>query len=89
VTICSESVAALKSAFEEFSFTYSSGSQSARVKTERWVADWMYCISCGAPRLSQFPNNSPVADFFCPNCQDQFEVKSTKKTIGTRVATRA
>ena len=75
----------LKSAFEEFSSTYTSGSQSARVKTERWVADWMYCINCGAPRLSQFPNNSPVADFFCPNCQDQFEVKSTKKAIGTRV----
>lgn len=46
----------------------------------------MYCINCGAPRLSQFPNNSPVADFFCPNCQDQLEVKSTKKSIGTRVA---
>ena len=76
----------LKSAFEEFSSTYTSGSQSARVKTERWVADWMYCINCGAPRLSQFPNNSPVADFFCPSCQDQFEVKSTKKAIGTRVA---
>jgi hypothetical protein len=44
----------LKSAFEEFSSTYVSGSQSARVKTERWVADWMYCINCGAPRLSQF-----------------------------------
>lgn len=76
----------LKSAFEEPSSTYISGSQSARVRTERWVSDWMYCINCGEPSLSQFPNNSPVADFFCPNCQDQFEVKSTKKAIGTRVA---
>lgn len=76
---------ALKSAFEEFSASYISGSQSARVRTERWVADHMYCINCGAAGLSQFPNNTPVADFFCPRCQDQFEVKATKKAIGARV----
>lgn len=76
----------LKSAFEEVSTVYVSGSQAARVQTERWVSDHMYCINCGSPNLSQFPNNSPVADFFCPHCQDQFEVKSTKKTIGARVA---
>lgn len=75
----------MKSAFEELSTPYVSGSQTARVQTERWVSDHMYCINCGSPRLNQFPNNSPLADFFCPKCQDQYEVKSTKNKFGARI----
>ena len=75
----------MKLGFEEAQTSFTSGAQTARVLTERWVADWMYCVNCSVPRLSQFPNNRPVADFFCPNCSDQFEVKSTKKAIGSRV----
>ncbi|HEV7345847.1 MAG TPA: DpnI domain-containing protein [Devosia sp.] len=76
----------MKLGFEESHTSYSSGSQNARVWTERWVADWVYCVNCGSSQLSQFPNNSPVADFFCPRCSDQFEVKATKKPTGMRVA---
>jgi type II restriction enzyme len=77
----------LKLEFEESQATYDSGSQQARVWTERWVAEWMFCPNCGAARLSQFPANSPVADFFCPACSDQFEVKSKNaKTFGRSVA---
>lgn len=45
----------------------------------------MYCPSCGAPRLGSFPPNSPVADFFCPMCQEQYELKSQKGTFGKKV----
>lgn len=77
----------MKLGFEESQAAYSSGSQQARVWTERWVADWMFCPNCGAPRLSQLPANSPVADFFCPSCSDQFEVKAKNgKTFGNSVA---
>ncbi|OEO30456.1 restriction endonuclease [Devosia insulae DS-56] len=76
----------MKLGFEESQSPFDSGSQQARVWTERWVADWMFCTNCGAPRLSQFPANSPVADFFCPNCSDQYEVKSQRKVFGSRVA---
>ncbi|MEX0627923.1 MAG: DpnI domain-containing protein, partial [Cucumibacter sp.] len=65
---------------------YDSGSQQARVWTERWVADWIFCANCGSPKLSQLPANSPVADFVCPTCSDQYEVKSQKKAFGPRVA---
>lgn len=75
----------MKLGFEEAQASYSSGAQSARIWTERWVADWIYCVNCGASRLSQLPNNSPVADFVCENCSDQFEVKAMKKPFGTRV----
>jgi type II restriction enzyme len=76
----------MKLGFEESQAAFDSGSQQARVWTERWVADWMFCLNCGAPKLSQFPNNSPVADFFCPACADQYEVKGQRKPgFGPRV----
>jgi hypothetical protein len=75
----------MKFGFEEPQAKYISGSQSARVWTERWVADWIYCPNCGGPRLRQFPPNLPVADFYCPSCNDQYEVKSQKKAFGAKV----
>lgn len=77
----------MKLGFEESQATYDSGSQQARVWTERWVADWMFCPNCGSPQLSQFPANSPLADFFCPSCSDQIEVKAKNgKSFGKSVA---
>lgn len=77
----------MKLGFEESQATYDSGSQQARVWTERWVADWMFCPNCGSPTLSQFPPNSPLADFFCPVCSDQYEVKAKNgKSFGKSVA---
>lgn len=76
----------MKFGFEEPQSPYTSGSQSARVWTERWVADWGYCANCGNPKINQFPANLPVADFFCPSCGDQFELKSQKKAFGIKIA---
>lgn len=55
---------------------YKSKSQRARVITESWVSNNMYCPICGQQSLLQFPANSPVADFFCPNCHSEYELKS-------------
>ena len=77
----------MKLGFEESQSTYSSASQQAKNWTERWVSDWMFCPNCGATKLSQFPPNLPVADFFCPSCEDQYEVKSKNgKSFGNSVA---
>lgn len=77
----------LKLGFEESQTAFTSGSQQARVWTERWIADWMFCPNCGASKLSQFPANSPVADFYCSACADEFEVKSKNgKSFGRSVA---
>ena len=75
----------MKLGFEEAPVGYSSGSQSARIWTERWVRDWVYCPNCGATRISSFPNNSPVADFFCPSCQEEYELKSQKTQFRSKV----
>ncbi|MDR3653431.1 MAG: DpnI domain-containing protein [Paludibacter sp.] len=55
---------------------YSSNSQIARVLTEDWVKMNSYCPCCGNLMLNDFENNRPVADFFCNNCDEEFELKS-------------
>lgn len=75
----------MKLGFEETQLGFSSGSQQARVWTERWVADQLYCPSCGKTQIIQFGANRPVADFYCASCQEQFELKSQKKRFGTKV----
>ena len=80
----------MKLGFEESQATYDSGSQQARVWTEGWVAREMFCANCGSPTLSQLPNNSPVADFACPVCSEQYEVKSKRGlSLGTSIANGA
>lgn len=57
---------------------YTSNSQKARVLTEDWVNRQCYCPNCGKKPLTHFENNCPVADFFCQNCSEEFELKSKK-----------
>lgn len=75
----------MKLGFEEAQTPYSSGSQNARAWTERWVKDQLYCPNCGNPKINQFPANQPVADFVCPSCSEEFELKSQKTAFGTKV----
>jgi type II restriction enzyme len=55
---------------------YTSNSQIARVLTENWVLNNSYCPSYGDLPLNEFENNRPVADFYCKNCSEEFELKS-------------
>lgn len=65
---------------------YTSKSQIARVLTESWTESQMYCPVCGYPTISKFPNNRAVADFFCPNCKNEFEQKSKNGVLGAKIA---
>jgi hypothetical protein len=76
----------MKLGFEESQLAYTSGSHSARAWTEAWVKAWAYCPHCGNPKMSQFPNNSPVADFVCGSCSEEFELKSQRGNFGAEVA---
>ncbi len=68
-----------------FSKGYISSSQIARVLTESWVKRNAFCPSCGSDELNQFANNSPVADFLCPTCKSEFELKSKKDSFNKRI----
>ena len=64
--------------------SYNSNSQKIRVLTENWVNQFIYCPNCGS-NISEYENNRPVADFFCPHCKEDFELKSKKDRIGNKI----
>jgi type II restriction enzyme len=65
--------------------TFRGPTQNARVMTEDWASRSLYCPCCSADRLKKFPSNQPVADFFCEDCGEEFELKSQKRQFGRRV----
>ena len=59
--------------------SYKSNSQKVRVITEDWVAQNMFCPRCGHKMLSHYSANKPVADFYCEQCNSDFELKSQER----------
>jgi len=53
---------------------YKSQSQKVRVLTEQWVGDSVFCPNCGHFNIDKYPNNQPVADFYCSNCKEDYEL---------------
>ena len=64
---------------------YKSNSQIARVLTEDWVRGNSFCPNCNFEHLSSLKNNSPVADFLCKNCHQEFELKSKNGLITKKI----
>lgn len=64
---------------------YKSKSQIARVLTEHWVLHNSYCPCCGNHHLHKYQNNTPAADFFCPHCAEEYELKSSNGPMLTKV----
>ena len=76
----------MKLGFEELpQAAYNSGSQTARVLTETWASKQAFCPNCGHAELTRFQNNRPVADLYCKNCNEEFELKSQKQKFGSKV----
>ncbi len=64
---------------------YKSPSQISRVLTENWVKNNIYCMNCGNDNLNTFENNKPVADFYCSNCKEEYELKSKNGKLGIKI----
>ncbi len=64
---------------------YNSPSQKIRVLTEDWVGRQVYCPNCGNLEIGKYKNNKPVADFFCSNCKEDYELKSKKDSFGNKI----
>jgi type II restriction enzyme len=60
---------------------YHSASQKTRVLTEDWVDREGFCPSCGCD-IKRYESNRPVADFFCANCKEEYELKGKNGPIG-------
>jgi type II restriction enzyme len=65
--------------------SYFSPPQIVRVLTENWVKENSYCPNCGEVQLNKYPNNQPVADFFCAYCKEDFELKSKNGNLGKKI----
>lgn len=63
---------------------YKSQSQKIRILTEDWVNKSVFCPNCGKA-LSHFENNSPVADFYCGSCREEYELKSKNGVMGKKI----
>lgn len=70
-------------------FRYKSPSQRARVVSEAWARDNLYCVRCASPTLRPLPPNSQVADFVCPHCDANFQIKSQSRPFSTRICDSA
>lgn len=71
---------------KELTDRYHSKSQLARVLTEDWMLRNMFCPCCGEREIKHFVNNKPVADFFCSQCNAQYELKSKNGKISRKVS---
>lgn len=64
---------------------FTSLSQRVRVVSELWLRNEMYCPACGCDYLAKMPNNAKVADFYCDNCGEIYELKSKGTPIGKSI----
>lgn len=70
---------------KDIASNYHSYSQIARVMTEDWVCNNMFCPRCGNLHIEHFENNRPVADFYCPSCRNEYELKSKNGQLGNTI----
>jgi len=67
---------------------YKNQSQVARILTESWVRQEIFCPNCG-DKIESYKNNKPVADFYCKKCTEDFELKSKREKIGKKISAGA
>jgi type II restriction enzyme len=64
---------------------YSSGAQRARVVTESWAEQCLYCPNCSSPSLERLSNNTKASDYRCAVCESRFQLKGQKTRLGERI----
>lgn len=64
---------------------YKNQSQKIRVLTEAWVGSAIFCPNYGHAYIDKYPNNQPVADFYCSNCKEDYELKSKQDSVGIKI----
>lgn len=64
---------------------YKNPAQRARVLTENWVGNNIFCPNCGCLNIRKYPNNKPAVDFCCTCCNENYELKSKQNEIGNKV----
>ena len=69
--------------------SYSSRAQVARVVTENWVSEQVYCPACDCDALTPTPPGTQVVDFRCEVCAEAFQLKSQSHPFRSKVTDAA
>lgn len=73
----------------EMAAPYKSASQRARVLTEIWARENLYCSACPSNKLTSTVPGKKVVDFICPDCDEPYQLKSQSHPFGNRVMNSA
>jgi type II restriction enzyme len=73
----------------ELAMGYKSRSQQARVISEAWGLDNLFCPRCDSPSLAGSKTNAQVVDFVCPGCSARFQLKSQSHPFSKKIVDSA
>jgi type II restriction enzyme len=73
----------------ELAAGYKSRSQQARVISEAWGLDNLFCPRCDSPNLVGSETNTQVVDFLCPVCCARFQLKSQSHPFSRKIVDSA
>ena len=69
--------------------SYKSPAQQARVVTESWGEENLFCPGCDSDRLTRSAPNREAIDYACPQCQELFQLKSRSTPIAGKIVDAA
>ena len=73
----------------ELATGYKSRSQQARVISEAWGLDNLFCPRCDSTSLAGSVTNAQVVDFGCPKCSAQFQLKCQSHPFSLKIVDSA
>lgn len=68
---------------------YENPSQVARVVTEKWASENLYCPACLSENLDHTKTGKAVVDYECLDCEEKYQLKSKKKPIRNKISNSA
>ena len=73
----------------ELGAAYKNASQKARVISEAWGEENLYCVNCPSRHLVRLRPNTPTIDYLCPECDSSFQLKGQAHRFSTRISDAA
>lgn len=64
---------------------YVNKSQIARIVTENWCTDNLYCAFCDSDKILPYEKNKKVYDYYCSDCGENYQLKSKKNKLGNSI----
>lgn len=64
---------------------YTSSAQQTKAVTEAWVTENLYCPACDSESLAPTPPSTPVVDFLCDSCDEEYQLKGQRRPFGRKV----